>query len=140
MNMRLRTVLLGVCFSALAVSAMAQVSIGRLYPPSVSVLIGGSGQAPYTYVDIMHPATASGSVGKAVVRWANAPFPPCTSAFKLKFLRQTGIVGFFSTMVERGPFPAANGRNEVVFTQVNVIPGDLIAVTQINPSQTCGAV
>ena len=139
--MRLRAILLGACLSVVAVSAMAQVSLGRLYPPSVSATIGTATQTPYTYIDVMHPAIASGAVLRAVVRWVSAPSTPCTSAFKLKFLHQTSVVGSFSTVTERGPFPASNGRNEILLSPaVNVAQGDLIGITQLNPPQTCGAV
>ncbi len=89
----------------------------------------------------MHPATGSGNVVRAVVRWAGAPSTPCASAFKLKFLRPTTVVGSFITVVERGPFPAINGRNEVVVSPaVNVAHGDLIGITQLNSPQNCGTV
>src|SRR5947208_1855289 len=101
--MRLRAILFGVCFSVVTVSAMAQITLGRLYPPSVSATIGGIAQTPYSYIDVMHPATGSGSVLRAVVRWTGAPSTPCTTAFKLKFLHQTSLLGSFSTVTERGP-------------------------------------
>src|SRR5204862_336476 len=141
MKMRLRAIVFGVCFSVVAVSSMAQITLGRLYPPSVAATIGSATQTPYTYIDVMHPATASGNVLRAVVRWTSAPSTPCTSAFKLKFLRPTSVVGSFSAVTERGPFPASNGRNEILLSPaVTVSQGDLIGITQLNPSQACGAV
>src|SRR5258707_13169251 len=123
--MRVRAFLSGVCLGVVAVSAMAQVSVGRLYPPSVSALIGTGTQVPYTYIDVMHPATGNGTMLRAVVRWAAAPNTPCTNAFKLKFLRQTSVVGSFSAVTERGPFTATNGRNEVLLSPTcNVVRGD----------------
>src|SRR5437016_4942930 len=139
--MRLRAILFVVSFSVVAVSAMAEITLGRLYPPSVAATIGGIAQTPYSYVDVMHPATGSGNVVRAIVRWTNVPSTPCASAFKLKFLHQTSLLGSFSTVTERGPFPASNGRNEVLLSPVvNVAQGDLIAITQLNPAQNCGAV
>src|SRR5213075_1670861 len=132
-KMRLRVGLVGVCFSVVAISAMAQVTVGRLYPPSVSATIGSATQTPYTFIDVMHPATASGTVLRAVVRWTSAPATPCANAFKLKFLKQTSVVGSFSAVTERGPFPASSGRNEILLSPaVNVVQGDLIGITQIN--------
>jgi len=139
--MRLRAIVFGVCFSVVALSAMAQVTLGRLYPPSVSATIGSATQTPYTYIDVMHPANSSGNVLRAVVRWVGAPSTPCTSAFKMKFLRPTSVVGSFSTVTERGPFPASTGRNEILLSPaVSVVQGDLIGITQLNPAQACGAV
>ena len=139
--MRLRAIVFGVCFSVVAVSSMAQVTLGRLYPPSVAASIGSATQAPYTYIDVMHPANVSGTVLRAVVRWTGAPSTPCANAFKLKFLKQTSVVGSFSAMTERGPFPASNGRNEILLSPaVTVAQGDLIGITEINPPQICGAV
>jgi hypothetical protein len=139
--MRLRAIVIAVCLSVVALGAMAQVSLGRLYPPSVSASIGTPTQTPYTFIDVMHPAAVSGTVLRAIVRWTSAPSTPCTSAFKLKFLHQTSVLGSFSTVTERGPFPASNGRNEILLSPaVNVVQGDLIGITQLNASQTCGAV
>jgi hypothetical protein len=139
--MRLRAIVLGVCLGVVAVNSMAQVTLGRLYPPSVSATIGSATQTPYTFIDVMHPATGSGTVLRAIVRWVGAPSTPCTSAFKLKFLKQTSVVGSFSTVTERGPFQANNGRNEILLSPaVTVAQGDLIGITQLNPSQACGAV
>src|SRR2546423_10510252 len=114
--MRVRAILSAVCLGIVAVSATAQLTLGRLYPPSVAASIGGATQAPYTYIDVMHPANASGTVLRAVVRWTSAPATPCANAFKLKFLRPTSVVGSFSTVTERGPFPASSGRNEILLS------------------------
>jgi hypothetical protein len=138
---RLRAILLAMCVSVVAVGAMAQLTVGRLYPPSVSATVGLPTQAPYSFIDIMHPATGTGNLLRAVVRWVAAPSTPCTSAFKLKFLRPTSVVGTFSTVTERGPFPASNGRLDVLLSPaVGVVQGDLIGITQIGPFQNCGGV
>src|SRR5438876_5596177 len=139
--MRLRAILFGVCCSLVAVSAMAQITVGRLYPPSVPATIGAIAQTPYTYIDVMHPATGSGNLLRAVVRWTSAPTTPCINSFKLKFLRSTSVVGTFSTVTERGPFTASNGRMEFLLSPaVSVNQGDLIGITQLNPFQNCGGV
>ena len=136
-----RTILFVVCLAAAVPAAMAQVSVGRLYPPGNAVFIGTPTQTPFTYIDVMHPATASGSVLRAIVRWSGAPATPCSSAFRLKFLRPGSIAGSFSVVTERGPFPGINGRNEILLNPaVNVSTGDLIGITQLNASENCGAV
>src|SRR5713226_1268107 len=111
-----RRLILGVVSLTLAAStAIAQITVGRLYPQGG---LFGSSNGPYTAIDIMHPATGSGNLTRAVVRWFGAPATPCPGAFKLKFLRPTTTAGTYTTVTERGPFPGVNGRNEVLLNPV----------------------
>jgi hypothetical protein len=136
-----RSILIGIGTAFLAAGAFAQITVGRLYADGNSGSIGSPSQVPYSFVDVMHPATGAGSLTRAVVRWTGAPSTPCASAFKLKFLRPTSVVANYSAVIERGPFPASNGRNEVTLSPaVTVQAGDLIGVTQLQNASTCGSV
>jgi hypothetical protein len=136
MNRTLATVALA---ATLAVTAAAQsVTVGRLYPQ------GGGGSpfagdaTPFSFVDFMHPATANGVLTHAIVRWSAPPTPPCTNAFKLKFLRPFGSTSTYSLVDERGPFNASGGRNEITIDSVAVQRGDVIALTQLRAPSECG--
>ncbi len=132
-----RSILAVVCLTLAASTAWAQVTVGRIYPQGGTV---GSSPGPYTAIDIMHPATGSGNLTRAVVRWFGVPGTPCPAAFKLKFLRPSLTAGNYVIVTERGPFTAVNGRNEVLLNPiVPVGPGDLISIVQLFPFSACGA-
>jgi hypothetical protein len=106
----------------------AQVTIGSM--PAVSGSYNGMG--PSTVVDLSHPASASGTLTAAAVRWNIG----CSNAFKLKFLRLSNLTSY-TVHAERGPFNASSGTNLVTLSPpVEVQKGDLIAVTQV--ASSCG--
>jgi hypothetical protein len=122
---------------ALPLSAQSVV-IGS-QPMSTNVVYGLT--APYTLVDVTHPATADGTVAMASVRWT-ATATGCTAAFKLKFLRPSSTLALktFTLVAERGPFTATPGIDQLAITPpVQVQKGDLIAVTSLVDRKTCGS-
>lgn len=86
-----------------------------------------------TDIDLVHPATHSGSVDAAKLYWASSG---CVNAFKIKFFRRVGDT--LTMTAERGPFTSSNTThiNTVALTPaVNVQQGDLIGVTRV---ASCG--
>src|SRR5262245_9212339 len=110
-------------------AAMSQtVTMGRLYADGGLNYVLFS-VPPFTIVDTMHPATGTGLVSRAVVRWVGQP-NPCPNAFKLRFVHPSGSVTNFVTVAERGPFPGVHGRNDLTLNPpVPVGPGDLLGIT-----------
>jgi hypothetical protein len=91
--------------------------------------------APYSIIDVAHPASSNGTVNRASVMWSFG----CSSAFKLAFLRKGSTPTSFIVTAVRGPFDAVEGRADVSLTPpVSVNTGDLIALVQVKPGITCG--
>ena len=138
--MSFRSVLLSLFALLIAGSTAAQVTVGRMYAN------GGGFNAniptpPTSLIDTLHPATGAGNLTHAIVHWANGPATPCQNAFKLKFVRPGTPATTFSSVIERGPFSAVNGRNDILLNPVvAVVPGDLIGITQLVAASGCGAV
>src|SRR6185436_5416549 len=83
-------------------------TVGYL-PPSASSYVSKNPAASAIFlIDASHPATGSGSLTTATVRWESAPASGCANAFKLKFVRPT-LGGTFTVIAERGPFNVASG-------------------------------
>lgn len=139
----MRRFALAVVVISLAASLFAQpVTIGRLYPHQ-DASAGTTAAAPFSFVDVAHPAPNAGTVTEAVVYWNANPGTTCSSAFTLTFLSQ----GFGQTLAgyqintHRGPFNATAGVNVVTLSPpVAVGAGDLIAVTVNKPQAGCGNV
>jgi len=123
-----------------AVASFAQpVTVGKLYP-HLDGVYGTTLPAPFSFVDIAHPAPNSGNLTEAVVYWTGTA--PCSGAFTLTFLGQ----GFGQTIVayqvkdRRGPFNATTGVNVVPLSPpVATHSGDVMAIT-VNKTAGCGNV
>lgn len=121
---------------ALSPAAFAQIITVGTLPQSPSAQFS---TAPYTYVDLTHPANGSGSINTVSVRWSISS-GTCPNAFKVKFLHPNASGTGFS-VVERGPFNATQGIVNVQITPtVSVTDGDLIGITVLQPVATCGTV
>jgi hypothetical protein len=83
--------------------------------------------ATRTDIDLVHPASHTGSVSSAKVYWSQAG---CTNALKIKFFRRVGDT--LTLTAERGPFTSGAGLFTVTLTPaVNVQQGDLIGVARV---------
>jgi hypothetical protein len=125
----MRHIALSLALVTLASPLVAQtVSIGSVAGIEAPLGIGA------TAVDMSHPATASGQVTTAFVRYsANS----CTGQLKLKIVRLDPIAGVFNVVAERGPFSVVRGANRLTLTPpVDVLQGDLVATV----SSGCGNV
>ena len=121
------------------VPAAHGATVGAM-PPAGAVGFS-AGNSAITLIDLSRPATEAASLTTATVRWSFGPAPGCAAAFKIKFLRPSNVSPAYNVFAERGPFNAANGTNVVTLTPaVSVQPGDVIAITQLNPFTTCGGV
>ena len=89
-----------------------------------------------TDIDLVHPASHSGSVSTATAYWSGAQ---CANALKIKFFRRVGDT--LTMTAERGPFTTAN----TIFGNYNLIPavtvqqGDLIGVARVGNCGNPGA-
>src|SRR4051812_24016683 len=112
-------------------------TIGRLMPYGVTTN-NNSATLPHSFIDLSNYARSGGTVSKATVRWSRA----CTgSAFKVVFVHQTGLLGAYNVVAQRGPFPAFAGETTVALVPpVSLSAGDLLAVVQLQPFSTCGSV
>src|SRR5947209_5592012 len=95
-----------ICILLCSPALFAQsVTIGTL-PQSGTTQFTSSQQ---TFVDLTHPATASGAISAVTVRWSINGGGTCTNAFKVKFIHPNANGTGFS-VTERGPFTAV-GRS-----------------------------
>jgi len=84
-----------------------------------------------TDIDLVRPATASGTLDTATFYWSTLG---CPAAVKIKFFRRSGDTLNF--LDERGPFDAVAAPTNVNLTPpVAVQEGDLIGITRLT---TCG--
>ena len=123
---------------AVAQPVGAGINIGEL-PFGQVFFAAGDSSGSSTLVDLTQPASSAGSLTSARVRWVanNA----CTNAFKIKILRPAPQLGTFTVVAERGPFstPAFGGDVTVTLSPaIAVEAGDLLAVTQMNPTLISG--
>ncbi|HEX6641127.1 MAG TPA: hypothetical protein VF215_08435 [Thermoanaerobaculia bacterium] len=89
-----------------------------------------------TDIDLVHPATHTGSVSSAKLYWSSSG---CANAFKIKFFRRVGDT--FTMTAERGPFtPTANLYTATLTPAVSVQQGDLIAVARVASCGNGGAI
>jgi hypothetical protein len=128
---------IGIAALSFTVSASATVfSMGSM-PPIGTFTVKGS---PLTMIDLSHPATTAGTVTKVSVRYLGTPVPSCTSTFKVKFLHPDSGLASFTVIAERGPFPAlftAPLIDVAISPGVDVVAGDLLAITQTPTPATC---
>lgn len=104
---------------------------------SVTVTSGdGNVGAIRTDIDLVHPASHTGSVSSARLYWSSTS---CTNALKIKFFRRVGDT--LTMTAERGPFtPTANYYTATLTPAVSVQQGDLIGITRIANCGNAGAV
>lgn len=96
----------------------------------------GNVGAVRTDIDLVHPATHTGSVSSARLYWSSTS---CTSALKIKFFRRVGDT--LTMTAERGPFtPTTNYYTATLTPAVSVHQGDLIGITRIANCGNAGAV
>lgn len=89
-----------------------------------------------TDIDLVHPATHTGSVSSAKLYWSSSG---CTNAFKIKFFRRVGDT--LTMTAERGPFtPTANIHTATLSPAVSVQQGDLIGVARVANCGNAGAI
>ena len=113
-----------------AAGAFAQlVSLG-----SVSGIEANSSLSATT-IDMSHPATASGQVTTAWIRWTGPT--TCSAQMHLKVLRFDAVLGTFTVVGDRALI-VANGANKFSLgTPISVQAGDLVATVT---DGTCGSV
>jgi len=110
--------------------AAEELRVGRLSGAEGSAFSG-----PSTIVDLVHPATISGSLTSATVIWTAGS--PCSASVKLKFFRPFNG-DELSYLGERGPFNTKTGILTFALSPpVEVQAGDLIGVAQLQ-SPSCG--
>ena len=80
-----------------------------------------------TDIDLVTPATATGTVTSVHVYWSSSG---CTNAMKIKFFHRTGNT--LTMTAERGPFTPLVGESTVAMSPaVSVQQGDLIGVARV---------
>jgi hypothetical protein len=104
----------------------AQLNIGSSFSgsPNASDL---NIAATRTDVDLVGPASGTGTVTSVHVYWSQAG---CSNAIKIKFFRRSGNT--FTMTAERGPFSSVGADN--TFTMSPAVPvqqGDLIGVARV---------
>jgi hypothetical protein len=88
-----------------------------------------------TDIDLVHPATHTGSITSAKLYWSATG---CTNAFKIKIFRRIG--DRLTMIAERGPFtPTTNVYTAALTPAVAVHQGDLIGVTRLANCGNAGA-
>ena len=117
-------------------SAAQQLTMGAM-PPDVFSSGFAFDNAPVSVIDLAHTATADGTITRASVQWSQA----CSGAFKIVFLANfVGNLNSYTVRAVRGPFDAAAGRNDVAINPpVQVSQGDRLAIVELKPYSTCGA-
>jgi hypothetical protein len=95
-----------------------------------------AGIAPVSYLDLSHPASASGQVAKVSIEWMYRS--DCTQPnVKVLFLRSAAQG--YTLIAERGPFTVSGRVNTLVLSPpVNVVQGDLVALVALHPMNVCG--
>lgn len=123
----------------LAAAASAKPFVMGTMPDHGSVSFSnGAGSPPaLTFIDFSHPANIAGNVSSVSVRWSRTS---CTNAFKIKFVRPDSSFGTYTVITERGPITVNDSvMNVAISPAVPVQSGDLLAITQLQPS-SCGGV
>jgi hypothetical protein len=106
----------------------AQLTVGNLVgsPNSSDVPIS----SVRTDIDLLSPASATGTVDTATFGWSAA----CSNAAKIKFFRRSGDT--LTMIAERGPFTTTSVSNTVALSPaVDIQQGDLIGITTL---ASCG--
>jgi hypothetical protein len=123
---RLRALLLSLLFAPAAMAVT--LTIGNRVTPNAAVAVSAT---PRTTVDLVHPATHTGTVDAARLEWSSA----CSNAVKVKFFRRAG--DSLTMTAERGPFTTTVAASQVALSPpVPVQQGDLIGVTSLG---NCGS-
>lgn len=92
--------------------------------------------ATRTDIDLVHPATHTGSVSSVKIYWSSSG---CANAFKIKFFRRVGET--LTMTAERGPFtPTASVYTATLTPAVSVQQGDLIGVARVASCGNAGAI
>ncbi|HEX7152606.1 MAG TPA: hypothetical protein VF618_14045 [Thermoanaerobaculia bacterium] len=116
-------VLLGLLLSTPALAQELSIGNGSTGAPNSS---DAAGAIVRTDVDLVHPASAAGTVTTVRFQYSGA----CPGGVKIKFFRRFN--GSLTMVAERGPFNTANGANTVTMTPaVTVREGDLIGITRM---------
>ena len=112
-----------------APAAMAvTVTIGNRVTANAGVAVSAT---PRTTVDLVHPATHTGTLDTARLEWSAT----CSNAVKVKFFRRAGDT--MTMTAERGPFSTLVAAFQVALSPpVQVQQGDLIGVTSLG---NCGS-
>lgn len=113
----------------LAPAAMAvTLTVGNRVTANAGVAVAAT---PRTTVDLVHPASHTGTVDTARIEWNWT----CSKAVKVKFFRRTGDT--LTMTAERGPFDTVAAAFQVSLSPpVGVQQGDLIGLTSLG---TCGS-
>lgn len=128
----MKTVLGNVVFWALATAGAGQTLSMGAWPPAYEFDRGPIPPAGVqTFVDLVNPASATGSIATASFMWSAVP---CPAAAKMKVFRRRGETLVF--IAERGPFdPVSNdyGNNTTITLDppVDVQQGDLIGLSRV---------
>src|SRR5262252_944471 len=83
-----------------------------------------------TDIDLLTPATATGTADKATFGWSASG---CVNAVKIKFFRRSGDT--LTMTAERGPFSTFSSNTVALSPAVSVQQGDLIGITRV---ASCG--
>jgi len=113
-----------------AAGAFAQiVSIGSVAGIEANSSLGA------TTIDMSHPASATGQVTTAWIRWTGPT--TCSAQLRLKVLRLDAVLGTFTVIGDRGLVVSAGTNKVLLGTPISVQAGDLIATVA---DGTCGSV
>jgi len=117
-------------------SSLLLLMAAPLFPQALTIGPGFSGSpnssdsaiaATRTDIDLVSPASATGSVTSVHVYWSSSG---CTNAIKIKFFHRTGNTLTMTT--ERGPFSSSGSDNTFAMSPaVPVQQGDLIGVARV---------
>jgi hypothetical protein len=89
---------------------------------------GGDGSVAdvRTDIDLVNPASATGTVDTATFGWSAVG---CTNAVKIKFFRRSGDT--LTLVAERGPFTTAVSNTVALAPPVSIQQGDLIGIARL---------
>jgi hypothetical protein len=129
---------------AFAVFAAAGAAAGQPLEMGNEIVSPNAGDTPFaevrTDVDLVTPATATGTIDTASFSWSAFP---CPGAVKIKVFRRVGDT--LSFVAERGPFDVTSTDMTVTLTPaIPVEQGDLLAIARVdacgNPRMLSGIV
>jgi len=124
--MRKATVILAVCafrmFCGTAASQTLTMGNGMIDFQNLNV------SGVQTFVDLVRPATASGTIESASLGWSQFP---CSAAVKIKVLRREGDT--LALVAERGPFDVVSVYAAFPLSPpIEVAQGDLIGLSRVS--------
>lgn len=91
-----------------------------------------------TFIDLSHPAAHAGPIGGFTIRWSAPPGSTCANAFSVRIVRANANVTAWTVVANLGTYSSAT-ETVTLPAPVNVQAGDMLAVTQLPPIGTCGA-